>query len=396
MRLSINDTYTLPRRYKMFLWIVCGLGLLLFVSGLFFAPERIWPNFLIAEFYILSLGIGAGFFIASLYLSNAGWAVSFRRVPEAVMTVLFPAAVGGLILLFGIHILYEWSHPSAVAHDPILKEKQAWLNSGFFAARLLLYFLFWIFLSRKLLKHSLQQDDDRHIGHTRKNIRYSALYFVITSVTYCLASFDLMMSLQPHWYSTIFGLLMITGMLCSTFAVIVVFMVVLRRAGFDHLITTRHLHIMGNLLLSFSVFWVYMWVSQHMLIWYSNIPEETSFYIFRHFGGWGSLSFLNVLLNWLVPFLALLPAASKRSDKVMLQVAVVMLIGHWLDLYIIAMPATFGQEPAFGVWELGILLAAFAFVLLYVLQWLEKHHLLPAGDPYLIESLSGEGLNEMH
>lgn len=130
-----------------------------------------------------------------------------------------------------------------------------------------------------------------------------------------------------------------------------------------------------------------MWVSQHMLIWYSNIPEETSYYIFRHFGGWGSLSFLNVILNWLIPFLMLLPRATKRSDKVMLQAAIILLIGHWLDLYIMVMPSIFGAVPVFGIWEIGTFVGMLAGFFWVVFRTLGKQNLVPVKDPYLVESL---------
>jgi len=383
----MNDHPTFSHKIYRLLYGFLLLGLITFVTGLFLNPERIWPNFLVAEVYLIGLGLGAGFFIAIQHLSNAAWGTVYRRIPEAMISIIPYAAGGILVLAFGVHSLYEWSRPSVVANDPLLQEKSAWLNVTFFFGRLAFYFAGWIYLGRKLVKHSILQDEDGDLDHTRKNIRYSALFTLFGAVTFCFASFDLLMSLEAHWYSTVFGLLALSGLFLNAMAAITIVAVILRKMGYDHIITTGHMADLGKLLMSFSVFWVYMWVSQHLLIWYSNIPEETSYYIFRHFGGWGSLSFLNVVLNWLLPFLVLLPYAAKRSDKILVQVSVVLLVGHWLDLFIMVMPVTFGDQPALGLWEIGTILGALALFFFVTFRMLEKHRLVPVNDPYLVESL---------
>ncbi|MGD9898596.1 MAG: hypothetical protein AB7T22_05660 [Calditrichaceae bacterium] len=377
----------IPKAVNRYLLSIAGVGLLIFVAGLFTAPGRIWPNFLIAEFYLISLGLGGAFFIAVLYVSNAGWGTAFRRIPEAVMSTLPAAAIGAIILVFGIHTLYEWSHHSVVVSDDILSGKAGWLNKSFFISRLVFYFFIWIFFTKIIEKNSRLQDQNGDVLYTKKNVRNSAIFIILGAYTFALASIDLLMSLQPHWYSTVFGFLSISGMFLSGLAIITVFMVIMRNLGYKHIYTTDHLQDMGRLLMSFSVFWVYMWVSQHMLIWYSNIPEETSYYIFRHFGGWGSLSFLNVILNWLIPFLVLLPRSTKRNDKIMLYMAVVILIGHWLDLYIMVMPTVFGAEPAFSIWEIGPMMVVLSGFFWIVFKRLSKGNLIPVNDPYLVESL---------
>ncbi len=380
-----------PNSIRKLLLSMMVFGLGVFIMGVLLRPERIWPNFLIAEFYLLSLGLGATFFIAVLYVSNAGWGVAIRRVPEAITSVLPVAGFGGAVLIFGIHTLYHWSDEAAVAQDEIIQAKSAWLNEEFFIARLVLYFAIWIVMSKMIVRNSVRQDTDGDMIHTRRNVRNSAIFLIVGSFTACLVSIDLLMSLQPHWYSTIFAWMSLSGMFLSGLAMISVFVVILRGMGCGHVFTTDHLHDLGRLMQAFSFFWVYMWVSQHMLIWYSNIPEETSYYIFRHFGGWGSLSFLNVLLNWLIPFVVLLPKRNKRDDKLMLQMATVILIGRWLDLYIMVMPATFGEEPTLGLWEIGPMIGALALFFWLVFRALGKQALVPIKDPYLSESLPQEG-----
>jgi len=372
---------------KRLLVALMAFGLFTFILGLFAAPERVWPNFLIAVYYVLSLGLGAGFFIAVQYVSNAGWSAAIRRIPEAMTSTLAVAAIGAAVLIFGMHTLYQWTNEAAVAKDAVLQGKRAWLNEPFFIARLFGYFVIWIVLSRVIVKNSVRQDEDGDVVHTRRNVRNSAIFIVLGVLTASMASVDLVMSLEPHWQSTVFAFLNLSGMFLSGLAMITVFMVILRRMGYDHIFTTAHMRDMGSLLLAFSFFWVYMWVSQHMLIWYSNIPEETSYYIFRHFGGWGSLSFMNVMLNWLVPFLILLPRATKRNDKIMLQTAIIILIGHWLDLFIMVMPVTFGPTPTLGLWEIGPFVGVMAVFFWAVFRALGRQSILPIRDPYLVESL---------
>lgn len=369
------------------------VGLVVFIIGLFVAPERVWANFLISEFYLLSLGVGAGFFIASMYVSNAGWGTAIRRIPEAITSVLPIAGIGALLLYWGIHSLYEWSHYAVVSKDSILAEKQVWLNEFFFMLRLVVYFTIWIWITIKIVNNSRKQDYDDNIIYTKNNVRNSAIFIVAGAITFSLASFDLLMSLQPHWYSTVFGLLSISGMITSTLAVVTIILVFLRNNGYKQIITKDHMVTMGTLMMSFSLFWVYMWVSQHMLIWYANIPEETSYYTFRHFGGWGSLSFVNLMLNWAVPFLILLPRAFKLNDKIILYASIILVIGHWLDLYIIIMPTSMGDTPQLGIWEIALFAGSIALVFWVVASRLSKESIVPKNDPYLVESLPK--LNEL-
>jgi hypothetical protein len=195
------------------------------------------------------------------------------------------------------------------------------------------------------------------------------------------------MSLQPGWHSTIFGFLTLAGLFLAGLAAIALFVVALRRRGWTHLFTTEHVQDLGRLLLAFSTFWIYLWASQHLLIWYSNLPEETSYYVVRHRGSWGLLSLANVLLNWLAPFALLLTRAGRRSDRAVCAASLSILVGHWLDLYLVAAPPILGPEPRFGPLELVPFAGACALFLLLALRALARGNLVPIRDPYLVESL---------
>ncbi|GAB4220187.1 MAG: membrane protein [Acidobacteriota bacterium] len=379
--------YGISQRLRLVLAGLMALGGLTFLAGLILVPGRIWANYLISFFYLLSLGLGAAFFIALQYASGASFGVAYRRIPEAMTSVLKYSAAGLVLLLAGVHSLYEWSHPSVVAGDAVLQEKSAWLNVPFFTVRLALYFLVWIGFSRALVRNSLRQDTCQDPALTFRNVRLSAAFLLLGGITFILASFDLLMSLQPHWQSTIFGLTTLAGMFVSGLAAVTMVMVLLRRSGYGEVFTRDHLAVMGKWLLAMSVFWMYLWVSQHLLIWYSNIPEETSYYVFRHFGSWGSISFLNLVMNWLVPFLVLLPRFSKRDDQVMFYTSGLLLAGHWVDLYIMVMPVSFGPEPQVGGWEIGMIAGTLALFFWVTLRTFGRRRPVPLGDPYLVESL---------
>ena len=383
--------FELPFRTKVLLWVLMVVGATTGAAGLLYAPERAWNNYLILVYYATSLGLGAGFFLAAQYVSSAGWSIAIRRIPEAITSILPVAGIGALGLFFGIHKLYEWSDNSLVARDKILQGKSAWLNEPFFICRVTGYFILWICLSRLIVRNSVRQDEDKDPVHTRRNVRNSVLFIILGIYTSCAASFDLIMSLQARWYSTVFGFQALAGAFLSGLAVITVFVILLRKMGHEELFKLEHLYDLGCLMMSFSVFWAYMWVSQHLLIWYSNIPDETSYYVLRHSGAWGFFSILNVLLNWLLPFLALMPRENKRNEKILLQSAIVILMGHWLDVYLMVMPTKFRESPPFGLWELVPFVGTLALLFWVICRSLGKRRLVPVGDPYLVESLSKGG-----
>jgi hypothetical protein len=363
------------------------LGLVTLVIGVASVPERAWPNYLISLWYATGIGLGAGFFIATQYVTNAGWSVAIRRVPEALTSILPVAGVAAIGLVWGIPWIYEWGRLLPPQEDSLLQGKAAWLSAPFFFVRIGVYFATWVWLARVIARNSVRQDADGDAAHTTRNVRWSAVFLVVGISTGYLASIDLLMSLEPRWVSAVFGLASLSGSFLSGLAAIALLVVVLRRMGHGEFFTTEHLCDLGRLMMAFSVFWVYLWVSQHLVIWYGNLPEETSYYVLRHSGGWGPVSFLNVMLNWTVPFVLLLPRASKRSDRIVAIAAAVILAGRWLDLYVIVMPIAFPDRPAIGVFEVAPVAGTLAAVFMVAFRSLGKRSLVPLRDPYIVESL---------
>jgi len=246
---------------------VVAVGIVITIVGLFVAPERTWANILLANYYLLSLGLAGAIFIALQYVSNAGWATAFRRVPEAMASTLPVSALIMLAILFGVHTLYEWSHPSAVATDKLLQAKADWLNVPFFSIRTVFYLAVWVGFAFAIIKHSRAQDSDGSIEHTLANRKLSAAFILIFGITFTVASMDWIMSLQPHWYSTIFGIYNMSGLFLNGLATMTVIVILLRQWGpFARVVTESHLHDLGKLVFAFSTFWMYIWFSESMSI----------------------------------------------------------------------------------------------------------------------------------
>lgn len=381
--------FRISGRVQKNLLIILLLGCAATGAGLVLAPERTWPNLLLANYYLMSLGLAGVVFIALMYISNAGWATAIRRVPEAMTAALPVSAAVMLAVLFGVHTLYEWSRQAAVAHDRILQEKAGWLNVPFFIGRTLAYLAAWLALAHVIVRRSRKQDEDGNIEHTLASKKLSAVFIVIFAPTFTLASMDWIMSLQPHWYSTIFGVYNFSGLFLNGIATITVLVILLRRRGpFANIVTESHLHDLGKLVFAFSTFWMYIWFSQYILIWYANIPEEVRFYTVREQGGWLVFSIVNVVFNWVIPFGTLLPIWAKKNEGLLLRVCIIVMIGHWIDLFWMILPPFMEGTPRVFVWEIAPMAAMLAGFFLLTFKTLTKHRLVPSNDPYLVESLA--------
>ncbi|HUS95221.1 MAG TPA: hypothetical protein VMX97_00615 [Hyphomicrobiaceae bacterium] len=358
------------------------------IAGAAIAPERTWSNLLVAAFYLATLGLGGALFIALSYITGASWNVAFRRVPEAMAGTLPLTGIGLLAVLLIRMEQYGW-HPHGEGDPGTFWFKELWCNPPFWAARAVVYIGLWVVLSRAIIAVSRRQDQSGDVHLTFVNKRLSALFLVVYAITFSLASCDWLMLLEPMWFSTIWGVYNFSGMIQATVAAMVILCLVLRRHGgpLHDSFTDDHLHDLGKLLLGFSCFWMYIWFSQYMLIWYANIPEETSYFISRTHGPWGPIMVLNVVLNWIVPFFFLLPRPCKRSGGVMAKIAVVVLIGRWVDLYLMVFPSTIGATPVFGIWEIASVSCLVGlFGGLFYRSFFAAAP-IPRGDPLLNESL---------
>ena len=349
-------------------------------------PQRAWAHVLVNGFYITGAALGGLVFISFQYLSGASWCASLRRVPEAMMAALPASALVMLSLFFGRARLYPLSTGADATRWSAAKV--SYLSAPFFFGRMALFLGAWLSLAYLARRASLRQDADPSPIHHQRLARYSAVFAVVFAITFSLASFDWLMTLIPGWTSTIFGVYAIAGVLVQGIAAITLAVVLLEERGdLRGLVTDDHLHDLGKLLFAFTTFWAYIWVSQYLLIWYANLPEEITYYVTRTGDRWIALFILNLILNWVVPFIALMPRAAKRSRPVLKWVSVIVLGGRWLDVYLTVMPEI-AAAPAPHWTDLLMAAGHVAVFFLIAVHALASAPLVPANDPHLRASLA--------
>ena len=367
--------------------LLVAAGALTLIVGLVWAPERVWMNLLLLSFYALGLALAGTVFLALLYVSGGAWGTALRRIAEAMATLLPIGGAGLLAVLFFHPRLYAWANGGHGGEaEPVFR--RLWLSLPFFRGRAILFLLLWTLFTWLLLRESRRQDADGDPAHLRRSTAISAGFLIVFGITFWLASFDWIMSVDRGWASTIFGMYSFAGMFVAGLSALALLAVYLRRRKpFDEIITTHHLHDLGKLIFGFSTFWMYLWFSQFMLIWYANLPDETVYFVRRLHGFWAPLFLLNIAMNWALPFLMLLPRLNKQNPGVLSRVCLVLLAGHWLDYYLMIAPPLQGPRPLFGLWEIGL---AAGFVGLFGLGFfatLARAPVVPMKDPFLAESL---------
>lgn len=349
--------------------------------------QRSLSSLLLSNFYFLSLSLVAAVLIAIHYLVSAGWFVVLRRVLESMTGYMPVGALLMMAVLLGLPHVYHWAG-SASHHDGALASKAAYLNPTGFILRMVGFLAIWLYLAHRLVRESRRQDETGDLEHTNRNRRRSGVFAVIFALTFTLATVDWLMSLEAEWYSTLFPWYVFSSVLVAGLCWTVMLVAWLRKGGVLPQVNEHHMHDLGKYVFAFSMFWGYLWYSQYMLIWYANFPEETVYYTRRLHGAWEPLFLLNFFLNWVAPFLALLPRAAKRSAGVLLKAGLVILAGRWLDLYLMIVPPQAGDRPPFGVWEIGPAIAAVGLCLLAFFHYLRQAPVIPVRDPFLAESLS--------
>lgn len=380
--------FVLPATVVRTAFVFCFAGA--FALAVLFAldPLRAWMNTLVDGFYFLGMALCGVFFVSLQFVTGARWAESIRRVPEAFGGFL---PVGGLLLfvtaLFGSASLYPWANADVVAKSASLAAKAAYLNPKWFLIRMVLFIVPWALFATGIRKHSLAEDTDGDGRHRQKLVVLSCLFIVVFAYTFSLASVDWIMSLEPHWTSTMFGIYSFSGLFAAGIAAIALTAVLLNERGFMPWLNENHWHDLGKLMFAFSMFWAYIWFCQFMLIWYGNIPEETAYYFHRLRGDWDWLFYFNFAVNFVIPFFVLLPRASKRSPAVVKRVAILLLIGRWIDIYLLAAPGVKGLTPGIGVAEVVIALGYAGVFVVVVGKALARGSLLPTRSPHLAESL---------
>jgi hypothetical protein len=370
-------------------YALLGIGILTLIIGFMKNQERLWTSYLAAFFFFSTLALGGMFFVAIQHIVKAGWSVTVRRYAEAMTSFVPVMLVGALALILGIKYLYPWANAEVVAANPVIAAKTAYLNVGFLVVRLLVFCGGVWFFKSLIVGGSLKQDADGNENYTTKNVGYSIAYILFFAIMFSIFSVDLLMSLLPTWYSTIFGVYCFAGMFQAALAFMAIVLVYLKRSGMVRgYVTEEHQHDIAKFMKGFTVFWAYIAFSQFMLIWYANIPEETEYYIMRSQNGWLGVSLALLIFRFIVPFIALLPKGLKRNDGHLVGVAILILVMQYVDIYWMIYPNFFEGHVTFGLWEIGMMAFFAGLFLMGLLAFFTKNSLVPLKDPRIHEAIS--------
>jgi hypothetical protein len=382
----MEDTFKVAPWFNYLCFALMGAGLITFVAGFISHPEQTWANYLLNNYYFLALAVGASFFMALQYITQAGWSAGLKRIPEAMATYIPVAAIFTLLLYFGLHALYHWSHPESTSPDLLQQRKEPYLNVPFFMIRLVVYFSCWIVMTRFLRKLSIREDTEGSLEFFNKSEFYSRIYIFLLAITFSLAAFDLLMSIDPHWYSTIFAFKNFAAAFYHGSAIILLIVVILNWNGHLGFFNRNHLQDLSSYVFMLSIIYGYLWFSQFMLIWYGNIPEETIYYAIRWEPQWKPFFWADIVINWFIPFVILMPRKPARRRGVVIPIVVLLIVGQWIDLYLQIFPAVTGERNI-GFIEIGSFIGfagLFAFV---VTRALSRASLIPRNHPYLGECI---------
>jgi hypothetical protein len=354
-------------------------------------PKQFFFSWLVSFLFFSSLALGALFFVLIQYASQGSWGIVVRRIGETIFAVIPMMAVLFVPLLFGLTHLYEWAVPGAAEHDALLRWKAPYLNVPFFLARAAIFFGIWSFIALMYYRGSRGQDSTGDPAVSARLRRFAGPAIIVLALTQTFASVDWIMSLTPHWYSTIFGVYFFAGSFVGFIALLSVLAVAMRRAGLlDAVINAEHLHDVGKFLFAFTAFWAYIAFSQFLLIWYANLPEETIWYKARLEGSWKTMSLVLMAGHFGIPFFYLMGRAVKRRGWTLAVGGAWLLAMHFVDLYWQVMPTLHPEGVRPSVLDAAAFLAI-GGCFVGAAGWLMRRQaLVPLRDPRLAESLAFE------
>lgn len=374
---------------------------------------RFWSNILHNSVFFTGVALMALFLIAAKITAWSGWHTIFKRVWEAYSLFLIVGFVLITIMAMGIwggwHHLYHWADEASVKADAVLTGKSSFLNKGWYTFGGIIIMGLWIFLALRIRGLSVDEDTngDSTFTHARKMRIYGAAALPIIGFTSAAMIWQWVMSVDAHWYSTLFAWYASASLMVSMIALTIITLIILKIRGYFPLVTIEHLHDLGKYMFAFTIFWTYLWFSQFMLIWYANIPEETVYFNTR-LHEYPVMFYLNIGLNFALPFLVLLRNDTKRKYGTLLFIACVLVFTHWMDFFLMLKPGIIhtahelsnaggeghhvtGSIPGFtmpGFLEIGTFIGFLGLFFFFVFSRLEKASLVPRKDPYLMESLS--------
>ncbi|MEM9647109.1 MAG: quinol:cytochrome C oxidoreductase [Bacteroidota bacterium] len=351
--------------------------------------NRPWSALYVAAFFFFMISLGVLAFYAIQRAAQAGWSPLLFRVMEGITAYLVPGGIIVFVILvlsvMHMNHMFVWMDADVVAHDKLLQGKAGYLNPTFFLVRAAIFLGGWIFYREYSRKLSLAQDESDDNSNFVKNFRWSAAFLVFYLITESMMSWDWIMSVDPHWFSTLFGWYVFASMFVSGITVIAMISIYLKSKGYLENVNDSHIHDLAKFMFAISIFWTYLWFSQFMLIWYANIPEEVTYYIAR-FQDYKLPFFGMLAMNFIFPLLVLMNSDYKRVNWFVIMAGIIVLLGHYLDVFNMIMPATVGDQWHIGIPEIGGILFFGGLFVFWVFNTLTKAPLQPKRNPFLEES----------
>jgi len=408
---SFDERFVFEGKAKTWSLIAIVIGIVSIIAGFLLNADRTFSNLLLMGYYFTCVCAAGGVFCAIQYVAQAGWSASMLRIPQAFARIL---PIAGLILVIiiaaGIHFTHnvvqdgqtvakpylyaQWAtpgltDPKSPLYDTVVSGKSSFLNLPFFFIRIVGFLGAYSLLAWLLVKYSNNEDEIGGMSNYTKSFKVGCIFLLVFGITYPLFGFDAIMSLEARWYSTMFGWYNLAALWVSGLAVITLVMILLREKGYFSWLNEDHMHNMGLYMFAFSIFWTYVWFAQFLLTYYANIPEEAIYFYKRWEPEFKPWFWLNIVINFAAPFLIIMSRDAKRKVRILKVVCIIIILGHWLDYYVMIMPETVGaQGRGFNFEEVGIFIGfagLFAFLMLNALSKFKS--LIPKNHPFLQESL---------
>lgn len=396
MKHNVTDNLQFPAnspviRNTLIVGVIC---LLITLAGYVFNSKQFFFSYLTSFSFFTGLGIISLFFIMLQHITRSSWSVVFHRIPEVIASNLWIWGLFVIPIILGAHDLFHWTHeelldPASPDYDALLASKTWYLSMPFFIFRQVLYFAIWGFLGWKIYQNSLKIEKTGDWGYDTAQRKISAPGILLFGLTCAFASFDWLMSLDPHWFSTMFGVYYFAMNYQAFFPMIILFVLYLHGRGMlTQTVTLSHINDLGKLTFGFTVFYAYIAFCQFFLIYYANIPEETLWYYHRFEGSWLYVSYSLLICRFLVPFVFLIPMNNKRNLKLLKFMAIWILVMHFVELHWIVMPTMHHHGVSFNWMDITAFVGMGGIFLHLFFSRFSKNAMVPANDPKLIESLN--------
>ncbi len=396
--------YKVSKKANITTILLIVIGLASLVVGLLTShghtSQRVWANLLVNGYFFFTISLASLFFVALQFIAEMAWGVTTQRIFQATMSFMPISAIVLLLVFIGGSMhwnhIYHWmaegiTDPSSEHYDAIIAGKSAYLNQPFFWGRTIVYFAVWMFFANWFVKKSRAEDQLTVVpGEAnpiyKKSIFMGVLFIAFFAYTSSSSAWDWLMSIDTHWFSTMYGWYSFSGMWVSSITFVLLLVIYLKSLGYLKEVNDSHIHDLGKWMFAISMLWAYLWFSQFMLIWYSDIPEEVTYYIER-FNDYKLLYLGTFFVNFLLPFFVLMSRDAKKNAVFLIPVAVIIFVAHWIDVLVMVLPGTMHNHGSLGAIEIGMFLTFLGLFIMVTLRALTKAPLMPKNHPMYDESV---------